>query len=484
MKRIGIALSLMSAAALTAAGCASTSANLQKDEDVLAPANVAPLSAQAADLFAAASDPEKGIAVTIDLDAMRKRGLADNVPQKEGGYTLVQLLAPFVREITSVSTDMAKPLAEGLVYASLLDRAIPLPVVKRAGFYLPVDVTGDMTLDEALQEAAILLGVDSSEIDAKTLLADISTALHLKDALFSSNSSEGAASEEAGGGEGAENKETKMSFSLEDGMLCAVRGEPASKMCILGGEGVYAVGKSEVLSALRSAEKKPAGDRTEFAHIYFAAPSIGSILLSSTEDADGSLPVTITYEAADREMVQKIAPMAAMALEQRRQAQSEFDMELAMALQNLQKAVAEDGSASERMKKAAADMTLKSITDPYEVGFGGPDAIKFTSEGTHVELSFRIPGGFIDHLSITSYNWRNSLKGQLVSGLMAGAAKAAEMVSDKMKEDRMKRMMEEAAGPDAEEAVDEEDAAAKAAAEEAAKAAKTKSAKGKKKSAR
>ncbi len=446
----------------------------------------------ATDLFAAATDPEKGIAVTFDLDAMRKRGLADNVPQKPGGYTFVQLLAPFVGEATSISSELAKPLAEGLVYASLLDRAIPLPVVKRAGFYLPVDVTGDISFEDSMKEAIILLGVDSSELDAKSLLADVSTAIHLKDVVFSSDDSEktadaaddsGNAGEEEAGDERVikQKKDGGMSFALEDGMLCATRKDASSKMCILGGDGVYAIGKAESLAALRSGEKKPAASQTEFAHIYFAAPEIGSILLTSSEDADGSLPVTITFEAADEETAQKIAPLAVMGMTRRGQALSEFEMELAMALQNLQKAVADDASASERMKKAAADMTIKSITDPYDVGFGKPDAVKVVSEGKHLELSLRIPGAYIDRLSITSYNWRNSLKGQIVSGLAAGAAKAFEMAMDKKKEERMarRRMLEEAAA--SENSMNEEDdEAAQAAAEAAAKQEEKKDVKGKK----
>ena len=137
MKRIALtalfALATACASAPVTPPTSDTATGVDSTGVSIARQTTTPLRQQALDLFAAASEAERGVSFSLDLDALRARGILSNDPKIAGGYTLVQALAPLVGELTIFKSEWTRPLSELLVHASVVDRAVPFPKVKRLG---------------------------------------------------------------------------------------------------------------------------------------------------------------------------------------------------------------------------------------------------------------------------------------------------------------------------------------------------------------
>ncbi len=417
MKRFALfALSTLSAA------CASTGAShtaAPASEVAIARAAPAPLRQQALDLFAAASQPEQGLAIDLDLDAMRARGLLPSDPEIPGGASFVQMLAPFMGELTALKSEWARPLSKMLVYATLIDRAAPFPAIKRLGLHVAGEDLFEMDMSALFAQSVLLIGVEADAFSAKALLENYA-------ALARAARPEVA---ELIAGFGAEARAPEVAIQGE--ALCVVEGQQAREpiACLLGGEGVYALGAPAAIAALQARVAAPAAVPSElrFARIAFADGEIGRLAIEVAGSAD--LLLTIALDAPTVAASQQFAQMANLILARRQQARREFEMATALALQNAQRSIAEDGQAPVQFKEVAAGLTVEAVFDPHGTGLMNPDNESLTQVGTLLTFSARVPAAQLDRNLIAMRNM-SALELSFYSGLVGLAVVAAQLSTD------------------------------------------------------
>lgn len=393
------------------AACASTGTPPPVSaEGAIARARPAALRQQALDLFAAAAQPEQGLSIDIDLDALRARGILPSDPKIPGGYSFVQMIAPWVGELTTAKSEWVRPLSEMLVYATLLDRTAPFPEIKRLGLYVPGEDLFDMAPGALLAQGVLLLGVEADAVSARSLLENYAALIRAARPALA----EIIATPEA-------QQVRAPAVELLGDSLCVSEGTATAPLaCLLGGEGVYALGAPAALAALQARVTSPAAlpEALRFAHLAFADAAIGRLSIEATGSAD--LFLTVVFDAPTEEASQQLAQMANLILARRAQAQREFEMATALALQNAQRSIAEDGQAPARFKEVASGLTVGALFDPDGAGLMNPDNVALIQDGTRLTLEARVPAAFLDRNIITMRNL-NSFELTLYSGL-AGLA--------------------------------------------------------------
>lgn len=430
------------AAAVAFAGCASTqvrpddASNDATADEVKAPLvtgmDKPPLKASAAQMFDAIGKPmENGFGLDVDLDALVRRGIVEDRAEMEGGYSLVQLLAPFVGDATMVKSSLAKPAAELLVYASLVDRTLPFHDVKRLGLWAPLDGE-EAEVKDMLQKGVLIIGTEATQVDNKVLLETAATMIRLGAAALSDEKKEGEA--DAAGGDSA-----KTPYVMKGDKLCTVVEDEKPALCIYGGDGVIAGGYENSLdqllamSSAAAAEAAQPGEtagiqvapRPGFGGLWVSVKEKGTLVLTTADESNGDATVKVVAHANNPMAAAQVAPIIEMGLMQRLQSRREFDMATSVALQNARKTLEADADAPAALKEVAASMTLESITDPYSVGIMDPDNVKFSKDGDDLVLTLKAPAGYVDHLAITARNM-GTLKRRLVIGLATAMSEAAK----------------------------------------------------------
>lgn len=388
-------LALLMLAVFTTACASAVSTQVINANPSIAGPTALPLRKPAQDLFAAAAQPRPmGISLSIDFDAMRSRGLIPTKEELPGGYTLVQSIAPFIGELTIVSSEWTKPLSEALVFATLIDRAIPFPQIKRLGFFVQGEQIFDMDFDEVLQKSVLLLGVDTDQVEAKKLLE--SYAAIVRAARPSLAEIMVAADMEL----------DSADIVMQGDSLCAIEAAGKAPLaCLLGGDGVYALGSPAAIESL--AAQAAAGTNVapgpHFARtlLMFEESMRMEILMNGEADLDVAISLDVPD---DEETGQEIVQMANMFMARRQQARREFDMSTALALQNVQHALAQDPKAPAHLKEVAAGLTLDTIYDPYGTGLMNPDNVTLTQVGSQFVLKIHFPDAYVNHAIITSRN--------------------------------------------------------------------------------
>lgn len=396
------------------AACASTGTPhvATPSEVTIARATPSPLRQQALDLFAAAAEPEQGLSLSIDLDAMRARGILPSEEEIPGGYTFVQMLAPFVGELTTFKSEWTKPLSQMLVHATLLDRAAPFPKIKRLGVYVPGEELLDVALDELLLSGVLLLGVDSDAVSAQALLENYAALIRAARPAIAAT---------------AIGIERVPEVALQSDSLCLVEGvDKVPVACLLSGDGVYALGSPAALASLQARATAPAASDGElqFAHAVFADSKIGRLTIRSAGATD--LRLTIALDSPTEEASQQLAQVANLVLARRQQAQREFEMATALALQNAQHSIAQDSQAPARLREVASALTVEALFDPHGTDLMNPDNVVLAQAGKQLTLGLRLPAAYLDRNIVTMRNM-NALELSLYSGLSGLALIAAQL---------------------------------------------------------
>ncbi|MDR0965918.1 MAG: hypothetical protein LBM75_05375 [Myxococcales bacterium] len=389
-------LVLFTLLALTTA-CASTTGTSSSSSSALCPPSSiggpvgTPLAKPALDLFAAAAQlTQPGITLSIDLDALTERGLRKAPMDLQGGYTLVQTIAPFTRELAMLSSSLIKPLSETLVYATLLDRRIPASRIKRLGFFFQGEDFDDLDFDEIVKKGVLLLGLDMGSAEAQALLADYAAIARaaqpaLDEILIAED-------------------ETPVAFVLapQGDALCAIDQESKEAVaCLLGSEGIYALGSPSLIEVLKARVPAAASVPQPPHFVRFSILDPGAPRIELIVDGKTDLDVSVSIEAPDEESAEQVAMASTLFLSSRDQAKREFDMATALSLQNAQRAIASDEKASASLKALASGLTLESIYDPYATGLISPDPLTLTQRGNHFLLKLHLPAAYVDHLIVT-----------------------------------------------------------------------------------
>ena len=404
MKRIALTALI----ALTTA-CASAPVTPPTTTDTVPGAIIArqtttPLRQQALDLFAAASEAERGVSFSLDLDALRARGILSNDPKIAGGYTLVQALAPFVGELTTFKSEWTRPLSELLVHASIVDRAVPFPRIKRLGLYVPrvAPLSASTRVADVARQSALLIGVEADAAAVQAILSSYAAIVRASRPTVSSAIGERGPVPEV---------------ALVDGALCVLEGDDRAPLaCLLGGDGVYVLGTPQVLDALKS--RGAASDSTrgggtdtpdatgntpiQFFSLAYADDKVGRVLVRASGSDDVTL--TIALDSPTEATSQQFAQVAHLFLARRQQAQREFAVATAMALQNVQESLRQDAQAPEDLRATVSRLTADAIFDPYNTGLMNPDNVALTQSGKVLTLTARLPAAHVDHHIVT---WRN-----------------------------------------------------------------------------
>lgn len=388
--------------------CASTgtsrapSAQVPPAQVAIARATPSPLPRQALDLFAAAAHPDQGLSISVDLDALRARGILPSGEEIPGGYTFVQFIAPFVSELTTFKSEWTKPLSELIVFASLLDRAVPFPEIKRLGVYVPGEDLLNAQIGELLHGSVVLLGIDADAVSARALLENYAALIRAaRPALAAVDAGDGGLPEVA----------------LQSDSLCVVEGEDrAPKACLLGGDGVYALGSPAAIASLKARVTPPTvGDgELQFAQMVFADAKIGRLTFRSAGTDD--LTLTIALESPTEEASLQFAQVANLLLARRQQAQREFEMATAIALQNAQQSIAQDAQAPAPLRAMTAGLTVETLFDPHGTDLMNPDNVTLAQTGKLLTFGLRLPAAYVDRSIVTMRNM-SAFEFSLYSGL-------------------------------------------------------------------
>lgn len=420
MKRIALtalfALTTACASAPVTPPTSDTATGVDSTGVSIARQTTTPLRQQALDLFAAASEAERGVSFSLDLDALRARGILSNDPKIAGGYTLVQALAPLVGELTIFKSEWTRPLSELLVHASVVDRAVPFPKVKRLGLYVPrvAPLSASTRVADVARQSALLVGVEADAAAVRAILSSYAAIVRASRPSVSSAIGERGPVPEV---------------ALVDGSLCVLEGDDRAPLaCLFGGDGVYVLGTPQVLDALKS--RGAASDSTrgggtntpdatgntpiQFFSLAYADDKVGRVFARAFGDDD--LTLTIALDSPTEAISQQFAQVAHLFLARRQQAQREFSVATAMALQNVQAAIGQDAQAPEDLRAAVSQLTVDAIFDPYGTGLMNPDNVALTQDGKVLTLTARLPAAHVDHHIVT---WRNmsAFEFSLYSGL-------------------------------------------------------------------
>jgi hypothetical protein len=366
-------LRLMVLLAALAAGCTTTPATPPT------PPPPPPLSPEAAAVFARAEAPGQGGALVVNLDALEQLGLSAKGP------TMHQLAGAASAVLAQLSTEEgeSRQLARGAAAAALVRAWAKWPSVRRFALILPsARVVRDgpgVLVDELVGAMAVHDGTP----DNPELLAGMGSLLR---AAVHSLVAEG----------------TDVRLVSQGQDLCVEAQELGFPMCIRPRRGLLLFGTPKALNAFEALPPlaAPAAAANEEPLLLGLRVDMGpqgrGRLAFTGRDA---VRISLNLESAPPKHVGTLDALVKKGVAGYDGHQAEVRQRIAAGLAELQRTIAQDGSAPPSLKQAATTLTVDKVVDENGYWAQTRQSLQVSSTQESFSLALTVPAGAVKDLA-------------------------------------------------------------------------------------